>query len=212
MLWPMRVLQLSFTPRGAYCRAEPFGSLSVLRISIPFVALSVICAGLAAPALAQSEGERINQVIVFGNDPCPPAANPDEITVCARKDEEERFRIPAPLRESQSPQNRAWNDRVLAYETIGRTGTLSCSSTGPGGSTGCLERLIDTAYAEKRQSDPSLKFGELIAAERAKRLATLDADAAATQARVEQAEKDYEARQRAQQDADVGGSLPVPGN
>jgi len=39
--------------------------------------------------------EKVNQLIVFGNDPCP-ASSGNEITVCARKGEEERFRIPEP--------------------------------------------------------------------------------------------------------------------
>lgn len=165
-------------------------------------------ATLAAPApvLAQDAGEKVNQLIIYGDDPCPPSQG-DEITVCARKDEAERYRIPEPLRATASPQNDAWNNRVIAYEAVGRTGAMSCSPTGPGGSTGCLQQLINQAYAEK--GDASVRFGDLIAAEREKRLATIDADAAATQARVEQAEREYEAKQRAQQ----AQSAPVaPGN
>ncbi len=154
----------------------------------------------ASPAAAQDDGERVNQLIVYGEDPCPQSANPNEITVCARKEEAERYRIPEPLRGVQSPQNDAWNNRVLAYETVSKSGTLSCSPIGAGGSTGCLAQLIDRAYAEKG-ADPSVKFGELIAAERERRLATIDAEAAETQVRVEQAEKEYEVRQRAQEEA-----------
>ena len=113
--------------------------------------------------------------------------------------ESERYRIPETLRGIDSPRNDAWNNKVLAYETVGKQGTLSCSPVGPGGSTGCLGQLIQKAYAEKGM-DGQLKFSELIAAERAKRLSTIDSEAAETQARVEEAEKDYEARQRAQQE------------
>ncbi len=179
---------------------------------IAMAASLAVVSGLtfASPALAQGDsGERINQLIVYGNDPCPQSAREDEITVCARKDEAERFRIPEPLRGSQSPQNDAWSNRVIAYETVGRQGVLSCSPVGPGGSTGCLSQLIDKAYAEKG-SGANVKFGELIAAERAKRLSTIDAEAADTQARVEQVEKEYEARQRAQQDAQQGGAGSAP--
>lgn len=160
-----------------------------------------------AAAIAQDGAERVNQVIVFGDDPCP-ASTGDEITVCARKEEAERFRIPEALRGAGSPDSQAWTNRVIAYETVGRTGAQSCSATGPGGWTGCASQLIGRAYAE-RQADPALRFGELIAAEREKRLSTLDADAAATQARVEQAEKEYEARQRAAQ-ADSPAPAPAP--
>lgn len=177
---------------------------------IPLAAAAVLLAGsvVASPAAAQGEGERINQLIIYGDDPCPQSTTA-EITVCARKDESERFRIPEPLRDSESPQNDAWNNRVLAYETVGKSGTLSCSPVGPGGSTGCLAQLINKAYAEKGV-DTQLRFSELIAAEREKRLATIDAEAAETQARVEEAEREYEARQRAQQEAEnAAGNAPT---
>lgn len=171
-------------------------------------AAAAVSAGFLIPSLAvaQDAGERVNQLIIYGDDPCPQGAG-DEITVCARKEEGERYRIPEPLRGSQSVQNEAWNNRVLAYETIGRQGTLSCSPVGAGGSTGCLNQLINKAYAEKG-SDPSVRFGDLIAAEREKRLSTIDAEASDTQARVEQAERDYEARQKAQQE---GAAPPASG-
>lgn len=148
----------------------------------------------ATPAAAQSEDEKVNMVIVYGEDECP-QSRPDEITVCARKEEAERYRIPEPLRTTPSPQNEAWNNKVLAYEVVGQTGTMSCSPVGPGGITGCTQKLIERAYAEK-EGDPAIRFGELIAAERERRLSTIDAEAAETQARVEQAEREYEARKR----------------
>ncbi|MDG2005006.1 MAG: hypothetical protein P8J20_16905 [Novosphingobium sp.] len=170
---------------------------------------------LASPAAAQGESERVNQLIIYGEDTCPPSSG-DQITVCARKDESERYRIPEALRESSSPQNEAWNNRVLAYETVGKGGTLSCSPVGGGGWTGCVSHMIDTAMAEK-DSDPSLRFSELIAEERARRLATIDADASDQQTRVEEAERAYfERQQQAAEAAEAGegsteeGSAQVP--
>ncbi len=160
--------------------------------------LLVLAAALmfTSPVAAQdAAGDKVNQLIVYGDDVCQPAAE-NEITICARKPEAERFRIPEILRGTASPQNEAWTNRVIAYETVGKSGTLSCSATGSGGWTGCAQQLIDAAYAEK-STDPNLKFSEMIAAERAKRMLTIDAEAAETQARVEAAEKEYEARQRA---------------
>ena len=170
---------------------------------------ALLCAAAPAltPALAQDGADRINQLIVFGDDPCP-ASTGDEITVCARKDEAERYRIPEPLRDSQSPANDAWNNRVLAYERVNRTGTLSCSPSGAGGWTGCSQKLIDAAYAEK-DADPSVRFSELIAAEREKRLSTIDAEAAETQARVEQVEREYAERQRAAQESGESQAAPA---
>lgn len=153
-------------------------------------------AGLAMPAAAQAQesGEKVNQLIVFGDDPCP-ASQGEEITVCARKDESERYRIPESLRQSKSPQNDAWNNRVRAYETVGKFGTLSCSPVGPGGALGCTQRMIDAAYAEKRESS-DVQFGKLIAEERARRLSTIDAEAKETQQRVEEIEKQMDERAR----------------
>lgn len=161
----------------------------MLRISIAAIAALLAGLSLAPLAAAQEGNERINQLIVYGDDPCPPSTD-DQITVCARKDESERYRIPEPLRGSESPENEAWNNRVLAYETVGKNGTLSCSPVGPGGWTGCVAQMIDTAAAEKN-SDPSLKFSELIAKEREKRLSTIDATAKKQQAQVEEEERQY---------------------
>ncbi|MFY7838458.1 MAG: hypothetical protein ACOVQ0_19470 [Novosphingobium sp.] len=183
-------------------------------------AVLLLSSALSVPAFAQGadqplvdpSGERVNQLIVYGDDPCP-KSDGNTITVCARKEEEERFRIPRPFRENlEAPANRSWTDRVKAYETVGNFGTNSCSAVGAGGATGCLGKLIDRAYAEKKNS-PDVQFGKLIEEEREKRLSTIDADAAAEQARVEQIEKEYEARLKRERDgvpAPTGGDQPLP--
>jgi len=52
---------------------------------------------LATPVAAQDQpGDRVNQLVIFGDDPCPQSSE-DEIVVCARKDESERYRIPETL-------------------------------------------------------------------------------------------------------------------
>ena len=165
-------------------------------LRLPLAAISAatfFTFGLSAPAQAQTGGETINQLIVYGDDPCP-QSTADTITVCARKDESERFRIPENLRQSGSPENTAWNERVLSYESIGDYGTLSCSPVGAGGWTGCAQEMIDTAYAE-RENSSAVRFSELIAEARAQRLAALDDEAAAEQARVEAEERVYFERQ-----------------
>ncbi len=161
---------------------------------IPLAATMVFALGVPHAALAQGQsGDKVNQLIVFGNDPCP-ASTGDQITVCARKDEGERFRIPEPLRDNPNKaSNQAWTERVKAYETVGAFGTNSCSPVGAGGDTGCLARLINNAHAERKQSS-DVHFAKLIEAERSKRLETVDSDAAAEQARVESLEKEYDAR------------------
>lgn len=165
------------------------------------VAFAIVSAALlgVSPASAQDAGEKVNQLIVFGDDPCPPSVE-GEITVCARKDEAERYRIPEPLRETPSVRNDAWTNRVLAYETVGAKGTMSCSPVGPGGSTGCTQKLVEAAAAEKEASS-EVRFSQLIQAEREKRLSTIDEEAAETQKRVEEIERQYQERERAMQDA-----------
>ncbi|MGN6499751.1 MAG: hypothetical protein ACTHKM_06360 [Tsuneonella sp.] len=183
----------------------------IARLSgLPLIAAAM----LAAPALAQnapaaSTDEKVNMVIVYGDDACPPSSG-NEITVCARKEESERYRIPESLRFSDDPKNIAWTERVERYETVGAFGTMSCSPTGAGGFTGCTQQLIDAAYADKKQGS-DVRFGQLIQQEREKRLSTIDADAAAEQARVEQIEKQYMERlKKESEQATPGEQSAVP--
>lgn len=144
----------------------------------------------ATPVAAQDEaGDKVNMVIIYGDDECPTPVE-SEITVCARKEENERYRIPENLRISDSPENTAWTQRVERYEMVGAFGTLSCDPTGAGGFTGCTQQMIAAAYADKREGS-NIRFNELIEAARAERLSTIDADAAAEQERVEQIEREY---------------------
>ena len=103
-----------------------------------------------APVAAQNT-DRVNEIIVYGTDPCPRSTD-DEVVVCARKPESERYRIPERLRAGGSLQSRqAWAERAKSFETGGRTGINSCSAVGPGGHTGCLQQIIDQARAEVRE-------------------------------------------------------------
>lgn len=102
---------------------------------------------LAAPAFAQDGTYRSRTVLVFGDDPCPKASNPDEIIVCARRPEEERYRIPKALREEDRAAAIARQDQVganraaLASGQASAGGIGSCSTVGPGGITGCTQGL-----------------------------------------------------------------------
>ncbi len=101
------------------------------------------------PALAQS---RSNEIIVYGTDPCPRSTD-DQIVVCSRHPESERFRIPPKLRSSGSPQKRnSWVNQSRVFSRQGLTGPQSCSAVGPAGYTGCaLQEIHDAASA--RASD-----------------------------------------------------------
>lgn len=167
-----------------------------------FASASAALAALSAPASAQSEpGDKVNTVIVYGDDECPQSSD-DQIVVCARLEESERFRIPERLRQSNDPENEPWASRVRAYETVGQFGALSCSPVGSGGELGCTAQMIENAYRERATSS-DVRAGELIAEARAERLETIDAEAAATQARVEELERQYLERARAEEAGEV---------
>lgn len=153
-------------------------------------ALSLATFFAASPLVAQDAGgDKVRMVIVYGDDAAPTPQG-DEIVVVARMPEADRFRIPEGLRYSENPANDAWINRVERLEFVGASGTLSCSAVGVGGSTGCTQEMIRNAYADKKAS-PSVRFGQLIAAARAERLATIDQSSAEEQARVEAIEKEY---------------------
>jgi len=171
---------------------------------LPLAIASAAIGLWTAPVAAQDEaGDRVNTVIIYGDDECP-ASTDGEIVVCARMDEGERFRIPEALRQSSNPANESWVSRVKSYETVGDFGPLSCSPVGAGGELGCTAQFIEAAYAERR-GGPGVRAGELIAQARGERLATIDAEAAETQARVEELEREYMTRVQAE---DAGETAP----
>ena len=122
-----------------------------MRNRTTLILLLALAAGVAAPAQAQ-KNERVYEV--FGNDACP-RGDEDEIVVCARSPEAERYRIPKRFREKEiSPANgnESWAVRAEALEYIGRTGINSCSVNGPGGWTGCYAEMLRLAQAERREA------------------------------------------------------------
>ncbi len=116
----------------------------------------LLCALLGAvslsPALAQGDDppEREVRLEVYGDDPCPPSVG-DDIVVCARRPEEERYRIPAPLRRSSRPAEAAWGARAETLEEVSRDARPnSCSVVGSYGQTGCTQQMIRQWYEERR--------------------------------------------------------------
>lgn len=172
--------------------------LTPLLLSMPMLAVS-------APASAQAD-ERINLVIVYGEDACPPSVD-GEIVVCPRFDESERYRIPPDLRGNPDAlSEQSWSSRVKAYEMVGASGAMSCSPSGAGGFTGCTQQLVGNYWAE-RDSMGSSQAGRMVEEERERRLAELDQEAADEQARVDAAIAEQE-RLRAERDAADGISAP----
>lgn len=108
---------------------------------------------IAAPAFAQDEEDvpdRESVVVIYGEDECPPSTEND-VVVCARRPEEERYRIPPRLRHSNQRQEQAWGARVESLEEVSRDSRPgSCSVVGTYGQSGCTAALIRQWYAERR--------------------------------------------------------------
>ena len=119
-----------------------------ITLSAAVVALAGGLAALPQPAAAQN---KVAEIIVYGNDPCPRSTD-DEVVVCARRPESERYRIPEKYRPSGPPQTgQSWAVKSQVLETVGATGVNSCSPVGPGGYTGCLTQVIKQAREQRRQ-------------------------------------------------------------
>ena len=112
---------------------------------------------IEAPALAQDpvgdQVKRVRSVVIYGDDPCPKAENPDEIVVCARRPEEERYRLPPSTRDqaTKNRKNRAWAARAREVQDLGRTAPSTCKPVGPGGDFGCAQQRLRDAAEEKAE-------------------------------------------------------------
>ena len=81
------------------------------------LALTLAATGLAAglvaiPSAGLAQNDTVNEIVVYGNDPCPRSTD-DEVVVCARKPETERYRIPEKYRSTGPRQTRqAWANKA----------------------------------------------------------------------------------------------------
>lgn len=125
--------------------------------------IAILAALAAVPALvpaAQAQNAPNNGVLlIYGEDKCPTNDNGEEIVVCQRLDEAERFRIPKSLRDQAGrPQaNESWAVRSQGALDAGRMGTGSCSAVGAGGGTGCF---VQQATAAKKERQAAKKAEE----------------------------------------------------
>ena len=124
------------------------------KLILTAAATATFVAGLALPsAPAFAQRSKVSEIIVYGTDPCPRSTD-DDVVVCARRPEAERFRIPEILRQNGTLQERqSWTKQAEALSTAGATGIGSCSAVGPGGYTGCAQQEISRAFRERRAED-----------------------------------------------------------
>jgi hypothetical protein len=119
---------------------------------VPLLMLS--CGASAQPvgAVKDQPPEKMTTLVVYGNDPCPRSSD-EEIVVCARQPESDRYRVPKRFRgKAPGPESvtGSWANTVRDLEYVGRQGTPnSCSVIGSGGQTGCFARFLAQARAER---------------------------------------------------------------
>lgn len=104
-------------------------------------------------AMAGGPPEKVISLVVYGADNCPKGEG-DEIVVCARRPEGERYRVPPRLRKKKEmlASEGSWSNSVQQLEWVSRTaGGLpnTCSPIGSGGATGCYRQFIQRARAER---------------------------------------------------------------
>lgn len=126
-----------------------------MRFALILAAFAAAAAALSAPAAAQNtssvDRNGIRRIVVYGTDPCPPSP-PGEIVVCARRPNDDRYRLPERFRapDKLTGENEAWAYKAEQLEVHGASGIASCSPVGPGGASGCMQQLINQAKAERR--------------------------------------------------------------
>ena len=125
-----------------------FGLL--LSAALAVAALAASSAGSQSVSSVDRAG--IRRIIVYGTDPCPRTSG-DDIVVCARRPEDDRYRLPERFRkpDSLTGDHEAWAYKAERLEMVGASGIASCSPVGPGGASGCMTQLIEQARAERRK-------------------------------------------------------------
>jgi hypothetical protein len=122
--------------------------------ALPIAARAEPPAQTAAAQPVDNDAKTIS-IVVYGNDPCPPGKN-DEIVVCAREPESERYRIPKRFRgkKEQPAVGNAWGNKVRGAEDASRMAAGlpdTCSAVGAGGQTGCFQHFVTQQSQERRQ-------------------------------------------------------------
>jgi hypothetical protein len=117
-------------------------------LAIPLLLPSVVADAADVP------GKRTLSIIVYGDDPCP-QADTDEIVVCGRRPDNERYRIPKELRKKEANDTlseTSWASRVGSLEDAQRsTRPDSCSASGSWGQTGCFQQMLHQWYEDRQQ-------------------------------------------------------------
>ena len=117
------------------------------------IATSLLVLPVTAQAQDQSSGppKRVRSVLLFAEETCPKASDPDEIVVCAHSGDSP-YRIPKRFRgqPKEGPGGQAWSNRMEVVQEVSRLGLPnSCSTFGSGGQTGCSRKFIQEWAQDK---------------------------------------------------------------
>jgi hypothetical protein len=123
-------------------------------VKVPLV-VPLMAAFLPVAALAADPPARTVTTTVYGTDPCPRPTG-DEIIVCGREPEGERYRIPKRFRSGprvESGASASWASRVAGLEDAQRfTRPNSCSAIGSNGQTGCTQAMLQQWFRERHMA------------------------------------------------------------
>lgn len=122
----------------------------MVRILAVIAAVPLLVA--AKPVTKPSDTHSVSTLVVYGNDPCPAGA-PGEVVVCARQPESERYRIPKAFRGRtyNAARDGSWAGTAKVLEATSREQLPnSCSANGSGGQTGCWDRFVAEANADRQ--------------------------------------------------------------
>lgn len=117
--------------------------------------ISIILATLIAVAVPEiSPAQYVDgALVIYGNDKCPTNKDGQEIVVCSRRPESERYRIPKELRTGgKFAESESWTKRSAGTLSVGNTGIGSCSAVGPAGFTGCAAQQFSAWKQEKKDA------------------------------------------------------------
>jgi hypothetical protein len=116
-----------------------------MKLLVPVLALAIAFPAVAAKPRPSDPPERVSTLVVYGNDPCP-QSSADEVVVCARQPENERYRIPKRFRgrDYNAARDGSWAGTAKVLEYVSRQGLPdSCSPIGTNGQSGCFRKFLD---------------------------------------------------------------------
>ncbi len=119
---------------------------------------------LATPAIALAQDKaappdgppkQIRSILLYGDQKCPEATNPEEIVVCANAGDSP-YRIPKRFRNvaKTDPASTSWVRKMEVVQDVNRLGLPNgCSPVGSGGQTGCTRQFIQQWAQEKLEKE-----------------------------------------------------------